>query len=50
MHQNNVTNRVIDFVRENALVQEIDSKPVITSKGEQFLNELRSNSGLSGVI
>ena len=53
MHQNNVTNRAIDFIRENALVQETDSKPVITSKGEQFLHELResrSDSGLSGAV
>jgi hypothetical protein len=48
MHQNKGTSRVIDFVRENALVREIDSTPVITSKGEQFLSELRSSSGLSG--
>jgi hypothetical protein len=50
MRQNNVTNDIIDFIRKNALVQEIDSKPVITSKGEQFLSELRSNPGLSGVL
>ena len=53
MHQNKRSNRAIDFIRENALVLEIDSRPVITSKGEQFLNEVResakrSNSGLSG--
>jgi hypothetical protein len=55
LHQNNVTNRAIDFIRENELVQEIDNKPVITNKGEQFLHELqgssrRSNSGISGAI
>lgn len=55
LNQNNVTNRAIDFIRENSLVQEVDSKPVITSKGEKFLQEVqessrRTNSGLSGVL
>jgi hypothetical protein len=55
MYQNNHGNRLIDFVRENELVLEKDSKPVITSKGEQFLHEVmesarRSNSGQSGAI
>lgn len=55
LNQNNDTNRAIDFVRENELVLEIDNKPVITSKGEQFLHEVResarrSNSSLSGAI
>jgi hypothetical protein len=50
VHQNKRTVRVIDFIRENALVREIDSRPVITSKGERFLDELRSNSGFSGVL
>jgi hypothetical protein len=44
MHQNNVTNRAIDFIRENSLVLEIDSKPIITGKGEQFLNEVRESA------
>jgi hypothetical protein len=56
MQQNNDTNdRAMAFIRENELVIEKDSKPVITSKGEQFLHEVResarrSNSGLSGVL
>jgi hypothetical protein len=55
MHQNNGFDRTIEFIRENALAQEIDSKPVITSKGEQFLQALRetatgSDSGLSGAL
>jgi hypothetical protein len=54
MHQNNGINQIIEFIRENALAQEIGSTPVITSKGEQFLQSLsettaRSNSG-SGAL
>jgi hypothetical protein len=53
VYQNSRINQTIEFIRENALAQEIGSKPVITSKGERFLQELsetatRSNSGLSG--
>ncbi len=55
MHQNNGINQIIEFIRENALAQEIDSKPVITKRGESFLQELNKtaalpNSGLSGVL
>jgi hypothetical protein len=55
MHQNNGINHIIEFVRENALVRETDDTPVITSKGERFLQQLsetatRSSSGLAGVL
>ncbi len=55
MRQNNGINQIIEFIRENALALEIGSNPVITSKGERFLQILsetatRSNSGLSGVL
>jgi len=51
MYQNNGINQTIEFIRVNALAQVIGSKPVITSRGERFLQELsltatRSNSGL----
>ena len=32
MRQNNVTKDVIDFIRENALVREIDSKPTVMTR------------------
>jgi hypothetical protein len=53
MHQHNETNRAIDFIRENALALEIDSRAVITGRGEQFLHEAREASrrpslGLTG--
>jgi hypothetical protein len=55
MHQNRRDNRAMDFICENTLALEIDSRPVITGKGEQFLNEVResakrSNSALSGAV
>jgi hypothetical protein len=55
VRQNNGINQVIEFIRENALAQEIGSRPVITSKGESFLQMLSeaatgSNSGLSGAL
>jgi hypothetical protein len=33
-----------DFIRDNELAEEIDQKPVITTKGEQLLDELRGDS------
>jgi hypothetical protein len=55
MRQNNGLNQIIEFIRENALALEIGSRPVITSKGERFLQTLsetaaRSDSGLSGAL
>jgi hypothetical protein len=55
MHQNNGISGVIEFIRENALAKEIDDTPVITSKGERFLQALgeaaaQSNSGLTGAL
>jgi hypothetical protein len=54
MRQNNGINQIIEFIRENALALEKGSRPVITSKGERFLQMLsetaaRSNPG-SGVV
>jgi hypothetical protein len=54
MRQNNGTNQTNEFIRENALVLEKSSRPVITSKGERFLQMLSettapSNTGL-GVL
>ena len=54
MRQNNGINEIIEFIRENALALEKGSRPVITSKGERFLQMLsetasKSNSGL-GVL
>jgi hypothetical protein len=40
IHQDEGIDSALDFVRVNALAREIDSKPVVTSKGEQLLNEL----------
>jgi hypothetical protein len=54
MRQNN-KKQIIEFIRENALVLEKGSRPIITGKGERFLQILsetttaRSNSGL-GVL
>jgi hypothetical protein len=39
--------RALEFVREHALVQEVDDTPVVTSKGEQLLNELSESAGQS---
>jgi hypothetical protein len=54
VRQNNGINEIIEFIRENALVLEKGNRPVITSKGERFLQMLsetasQSNSGL-GVL
>ena len=54
-HQDSVGNRAIEFILSNELVLEKDNKPIITSKGEQFLHEARysarwSDSGRSGAI
>jgi hypothetical protein len=51
MYQNNGINQIFEFIRVNALALETGSKPVITSRGERFLQELsivaaRSNPGL----
>jgi hypothetical protein len=40
MRHNNGDNQIAEFIRENALAREIDNHPVITSKGERFLQEL----------
>jgi hypothetical protein len=40
MCHNNGVNQIIEFIRENALARELDRQPVITSKGERFLQEL----------
>jgi ribosomal protein S19E (S16A) len=44
----------LDFIKENGLVQEVDRKPLLSSKGERVLRELQeslgqSNPGSSGV-
>jgi hypothetical protein len=54
MPQGNGINQIIEFIRDNALALEKGSRPVITSKGERFLQILgettaQSNSGL-GVL
>jgi predicted transcriptional regulator len=43
-HQNNGINQIIEFIRENALSQQIGGKPVITSKGERFLQAFRETA------
>jgi hypothetical protein len=53
-HQKRTTKDPIHFVRENELVQEVEGTPIITSKGERFLQELKaaashSSPDLSGV-
>jgi hypothetical protein len=45
MRHNNGINQTIEFIRENALAREIDSRPVITGRGERFLQELGENAG-----
>jgi hypothetical protein len=54
MRQTNGIKQIIEFIRENALALEKGGRPVITSKGERFLQILsettaRPNSG-SGVL
>jgi hypothetical protein len=44
LHVSEATDPATYFIRDNGLAQEIDNKPVITSKGEQFLDELRGAS------
>ena len=39
--------RARDFLQEHELVREVDNKPVVTSKGEQFLNEHEEFAGQS---
>jgi hypothetical protein len=47
---------IVHFIRQNDLAREVDTKPVITSRGEEFLTALqrpveRSNPGApEGVI
>jgi hypothetical protein len=46
---------IIRFIRQNDLAREVDTTPVITSKGEEFLNALRgpvegSNPGNPGAF
>jgi hypothetical protein len=55
VYQSSGINQIIEFIRSNALAEDIGSRPVITSKGEQFLQILshtaaRSNSGMSGAL
>jgi hypothetical protein len=45
---------IVHFIRQNDLAREVDTRPVITSKGEEFLNALqgpaeRSSPGAAGV-
>jgi hypothetical protein len=52
-HQDTGIDHALNFVRENELVQEQNSMPVVTVKGEKLLNELgessrRSDSNLDG--
>jgi hypothetical protein len=35
----------LDFIRENGLVREVDRKPLLSSKGERVLRELRESLG-----
>jgi len=44
---NNGIDRIIEFIRENALAREIGGMPVITSKGKQYLDFLRTNAPIS---
>jgi hypothetical protein len=51
MYQNNGINQIFEFIRVNALALDLGSRPVITSRGERFLQELsltatRPNPGL----
>jgi hypothetical protein len=46
---------IIHFIRQHDLAREVDTKPVITSKGEEFLDTLRgpaerSNPAAPGFI
>jgi len=52
VQQNQVTDMIIQFVRENELVLESDGTPVVTDNGEPSFRELESvgrpDSGASG--
>jgi len=45
VQQSNNINQLDHFVLENDLVREINNKPFITSRGQQFLNEMRNSAG-----
>jgi hypothetical protein len=47
IHQDVGIDRARDFLQEHELVREVDNKPVVTSKGEQFLNEHEEFAGQS---
>ena len=47
VHQKRTLKDPTRFVRENALVQEVNGDAVMTSKGEQFLQELLAIVGAS---
>jgi hypothetical protein len=54
IHQEEGNNPTVDFIRDNELAAEMDSGSVITSRGEQLLNELQgptrqSSTDLPGV-
>ena len=52
VQQNQVTDMIIQFVRENELVLDSDGTPVVTDNGEPAFRELESverpDSGASG--
>jgi len=50
IHQDKGIDRALDFVLENELVQETGTKPIVTSKGEQLLNEIAGSSGGSDLV
>jgi 16S rRNA C1402 (ribose-2'-O) methylase RsmI len=43
VQQNQVTDMIIQFVRESELVLESDGTPVVTDKGERFVQDLRES-------
>jgi hypothetical protein len=47
VHQNKGTKDPLGFVRKNELVQEVDGNSVVTTKGEQFLKQLKAAAGRS---
>jgi hypothetical protein len=49
-HQNSGVKDPLGFVRQNALVHEVDGKLFVTGKGEQFLQELQASLDFEGAL
>jgi hypothetical protein len=47
IEQNRTTFDPVDFVKKHALVEEVDSKPVLSIKGAQMLTALQASLGQS---